>query len=231
MIRALVVDDDFMVAELHADFTARVSGFQVVGIAHSAKEALAAIERQRPDLVILDIYLPDQSGLAVLQQLRRDGADVDVIMVTAAKDMPSLQQAMQGGVLHYIVKPFDFARFAQTLETYRRFREERARRDVVAQVDVDRLFQLMAPPPGDMPKGLNRPTLDLILRYLVRQHTPQTAQEVADSTGVSRGTARRYLEYLEQRGQARLDLRYGSTGRPEHLYELVGERTSARPEH
>lgn len=225
MIRALVVDDDFMVAELHADFTARVPGFQVVGIAHSGGEALAAIERQRPDLVILDIYLPDQSGLAVLQQLRRGGTDVDVIMVTAAKDMPSLQQAMQGGVLHYIVKPFDFARFAQTLETYRRFREERARREVVAQADVDRLFRLMSPPAGDLPKGLNRPTLDLILRYLVRQHTPQTAQEVADSTGVSRGTARRYLEYLEQRGQATLDLRYGSTGRPEHLYELVGEQT------
>jgi response regulator of citrate/malate metabolism len=51
---------------------------------------------------------------------------------------------------------------------------------------------------------------------------------VANRTGVSRGTARRYLEYLEQRGQARLDLRYGSTGRPEHLYELVGEQTSTR---
>jgi response regulator of citrate/malate metabolism len=222
MIRALVVDDDFMVAELHADFTARVAGFRVAGIAHSGKEALAAIERLRPDLVILDIYLPDQSGLSVLQQLRREGSDVDVIMVTAAKDMPSLQQAMQGGVLHYIVKPFDFARFAQTLETYRRFREERASREVVAQADVDRLFRLMAPPPGDMPKGLNRPTLDLIVRDLMHQHGPQTAQEVADRTGVSRGTARRYLEYLEQRGQARLDLRYGSTGRPEHLYELVG---------
>jgi response regulator of citrate/malate metabolism len=228
MIRALVVDDDFMVAELHADFTARVPGFQIVGIAHSGSEALTAVERQRPDLVILDIYLPDQSGLSVLQQLRRGGSDVDVIMVTAAKDMPSLQQAMQGGVLHYIVKPFDFARFARTLETYRRFREERARREVVAQADVDRLFRLMAPATGEIPKGLNRPTLDLILRYLVRQHAPQTAQEVANRTGVSRGTARRYLEYLEQRGQARLDLRYGSTGRPEHLYELVGEQTSTR---
>jgi response regulator of citrate/malate metabolism len=228
MIRALVVDDDFMVAELHADFTARVPGFQIVGIAHSGSEALTAVERQRPDLVILDIYLPDQSGLSVLQQLRRGGSDVDVIMVTAAKDMPSLQQAMQGGVLHYIVKPFDFARFARTLETYRRFREERARREVVAQADVDRLFRLMAPATGEIPKGLNRPTLDLILRYLVRQHAPQTAQEVANRTGVSRGTARRYLEYLEQRGQARLDLRYGSTGRPEHLYELIGEQTSTR---
>ena len=222
MIRALVVDDDFMVAELHSDFTARVPGFQVVGIAHSGREALTAIERQRPDLVILDIYLPDQSGLAVLQQLRRGGADVDVIMVTAAKDMPSLQQAMQGGVLHYIVKPFDFARFAQTLETYRRFRDERARREVVAQADVDRLFRLMTPPAGDLPKGLNGPTLDLILRDLMRQHAPQTAQEVADRTGVSRGTARRYLEYLEKTGSVELSLRYGSTGRPEHLYSWAG---------
>src|SRR5207302_6346629 len=106
------------------------------------------------------------------------GSDVDVIMVTAAKDMPSLQQAMQGGVLHYIVKPFDFARFAQTLETYRRFRDERARREVVAQADVDRLFRLMTPPAGDLPKGLNRPTLDLILRDLMRQRSEEHTSEL-----------------------------------------------------
>src|SRR5919199_34678 len=125
MIRTLVVDDDFMVATIHRGYTQRVPGFEVVGVAHTAKDALAAVQQLRPDLVVLDVYLPDQSGLEVLKEIRRRHPQVDVIMVTAAKDADSLLQAMQGGVLHYIVKPFDFARYQQTLESYRRFRQTR----------------------------------------------------------------------------------------------------------
>lgn len=218
-IRTLVVDDDFMVAEVHRGFVERVGGFEVVGVAHSGAEALRTIERLAPELLILDVYLPDRSGLSVLQDLRQRRVAVDVIMVTAARDVASLQEAMQGGVLHYIVKPFDFARFERTLQSYRRFREERSAREVLAQSDVDRLYSLMAGvPSSELPKGLNRPTLDLVVRYLLREQAARGAQQVAEGTGISRATARRYLEYLESRGQATLELRYGSTGRPEHLY-------------
>jgi two-component system CitB family response regulator len=218
-IRTLVVDDDFMVAEVHRGFVERVGGFEVVGVAHSGAEALRTIERLAPELLILDVYLPDRSGLAVLQELRQRRAAIDVIVVTAARDVASLQEAMQGGVLHYIVKPFDFARFERTLQSYRRFREERAAREVLAQSDVDRLYSLMAGvPSSELPKGLNRPTLDLVVRYLLREQAARGAQQVAEGTGISRATARRYLDYLESRGQATLELRYGSTGRPEHLY-------------
>ena len=223
VIRTLVVDDDYMVAEIHRGFVERVRGFKVVGVAHSGREALDAVERLHPDLLILDIYLPDKTGLAVLDDLRRNGKTVDAIMVTAAKEVAAIQQAMQRGALHYIVKPFDFARFNQTLENFRRFYEERNARDVLAQPDIDRLYRIMMPiSSAELPKGLNRPTLELVVHYLAEQRGPKTAQEVAEGTGVSRGTARRYLEYLEQHGQARLELRYGSTGRPEHLYRAPG---------
>jgi two-component system CitB family response regulator len=212
-----------MVAEIHRGFVDRVPGFKTVGVAHTAREALASVDRLRPDLLILDVYLPDQTGLSVLDELRHRGKTVDAIMVTAAKEVAAIQQAMQRGALHYIVKPFDFARFQQTLESFRRFYEERSARDVMAQADIDRLYRMMAPAvSAELPKGLNRPTLELVLGYLAEQHDPRTAQEVAAGTGVSRGTARRYLEYLEQRGQARLELRYGSAGRPEHLYRAAG---------
>jgi response regulator of citrate/malate metabolism len=223
VIRTLVVDDDYMVAEIHRGFVERVRDFKVVGVAHSGREALDAVELLDPDLLILDIYLPDKTGLAVLDELRRNGKTVDAIMVTAAKEVASIQQAMQHGALHYIVKPFDFARFNQTLENFRRFYEERNAREVMAQPDIDRLYRIMMPVRGaDLPKGLNRPTLELVVQHLAQQSGPMTAQEVAEGTGVSRGTARRYLEYLEQQGQARLELRYGSTGRPEHLYRAPG---------
>jgi two-component system CitB family response regulator len=219
-VRTLIVDDDYMVASIHSEYTQRVPGFEVVGVANSGTDALAAVERLRPDLVVLDVYLPDMSGLEVLQALRGSGAAVDVIMVTAAKDAASLREAMAGGALRYIVKPFDFVRFRDTLSAYRRFRGQRSGLDAISQEDVDRLYSAMgtASDQSPLPKGLNRPTLSLVVGFLRQQAEAISAQEAADGTGISRGTARRYLEYLESRGQATLELRYGAAGRPEHRY-------------
>jgi response regulator of citrate/malate metabolism len=216
------VDDDFMVANVHRGYTERVPGFQVVGVAHSGGEALTAVERLRPDLVVLDIYLPDMSGLDVLRELRQRQAPVDVIMVTADRDVASVRAAMQGGALHYIVKPFDFARFREALEAYRRMVERGSELEAVEQADVDRMYAAIRATPAPMlPKGLNRPTLDLVVKYLGQQPDAASAQDVALGTGVSRGTARRYLEFLEVQGRTTLELRYGAAGRPEHRYRLV----------
>jgi response regulator of citrate/malate metabolism len=222
-VRTLIVDDDFMVARIHRGYTERVPGFEVVGAAHSGADALAAVDRLRPDLVVLDIYLPDMSGLDVLRELRQRQAPVEVIMVTAARDVASVRAAMQGGALHYIVKPFDFARFREALEAYRRLVDRGSGLAAVEQSDVDNMYAaLRATPTATLPKGLNRPTLELVVRYLNQRPDAASAQEVADGTGVSRATARRYLEFLESQGRTTLELRYGAAGRPEHRYRLVG---------
>jgi two-component system CitB family response regulator len=222
-VRTLIVDDDFMVAKVHRAYTERVHGFEVVGVAHTAAEALEAVERLRPDLVVLDIYLPDMSGLAVLQELRQRRAPVDVIMVTAARDVKSLRAAMAGGALRYIVKPFNFERYCETLQTYGRFLGRRSALEEVEQEDVDRLYAAMGAgfEQNRLPKNLNRPTLELVVRCLQQQLDTVSAQDVAQETGISRGTARRYLEYLQSQGRALLELRYGSAGRPEHRYRSL----------
>lgn len=221
-LRTLVVDDDFMVARVHCGYIERVADFEVVGVAHSGADALAQVDRLRPDLVVLDIYLPDMSGLDVLRELRQRQATVDVIMVTAARDVASVRAAMQGGVLHYIVKPFDFARFREALEAYRRLVQQGSGLAVVEQSDVDHMYAAVrAAPMPVLPKGLNRPTLEMVVRYLRQRPAAASAQDVADGTGVSRGTARRYLEFLEAQGRTRMELRYGAAGRPEHRYRLV----------
>src|SRR5437879_4770083 len=161
-IRTLVVDDDFMVAKVHRAYVERVAGFEVVGVAHSGAEALEAVDRLQPDLLVLDIYLPDVSGLTVLQELRRRQAAMDVIMVTAARDVDSLRAAMAGGALRYIVKPFNFARFSETLETYRRFAGRRSVLAEVDQADVDRLYETMGVTPElPIPQNLNPQKLEL----------------------------------------------------------------------
>lgn len=226
-VRTLIVDDDFLVAKVHRAYTERIPGFAVVGVAHSGREALEAVERDRPDLLVLDVYLPDMSGLEVLHELRHRRAAVDAIVVTAAKDVGTLREAIAGGALRYIVKPFNFDRFRDALLSYQRFAGRRSSLDEVDQEDVDRLYAVIGTvPEQSLPKNLNRPTLELVIRCMEERPAESVgALEVAASTGLSRGTARRYLEYLEGNGRAVMELRYGSAGRPEHRYRLSRHTT------
>ncbi len=219
MIRTLVVDDDFMSASIHRSYVERVPGFEVAGEAHSGGDALELVRRLRPDLLLLDVYLPDLSGLEVLRRLRQEEDPVDVIAVTAAKDVQTLRSAMQGGVVHYLVKPFAFDTFRERLERYAALRSRLARLREPSQQEIDRLFSLLRAQGRDrLPKGISAPTLGVVLDALREAAAETTAAEVAERAGVSRGTARRYLEYLSSLGSIELTLRYGAAGRPEHLY-------------
>ena len=224
MIRTLIVDDDFMTASIHRSYVDKVSGFESVAEAHSGGEALELVRRLRPDLVLLDIYLPDINGLDVLRRLRQDEqVPVDVIAVTAAKDVKTLRAAMQGGVVHYIVKPFLFETFHDRLERYAALKQRLERLREANQGEVDQLFSLLrVEGRARLPKGISAPTLGLVVAAARDSRTELSAVELAERAGISRGTARRYLEYLESLGSVELTLRYGATGRPEHLYRWSG---------
>lgn len=223
MIRTFVVDDDFMSASIHRSYVERVPGFEAVGEAHTGAEALAGVRRLRPDLLLLDIYLPDVSGLEVLRRLRQQDEPVDVIAVTAAKDVRTLRSAMQGGVVHYLVKPFSFETFRERMERYAALRQRLGRLREANQGEVDHLFSLLrAEGSTRLPKGISGPTLTLVADAAREAASEVTASEVAERAGISRGTARRYLEYLESLSSVELSLRYGATGRPEHLYRWLG---------
>ena len=228
MIRTLVVDDDFRIADLHAAYVERMPGFQVAGRAHTGQGALDSVDQLRPDLALLDIYLPDMSGLEVLQRLREeDHPPVDVIAVTAARDVDSLRSAIRGGVVHYLIKPFLFPVLEQKLQSYAAARERLARIGHAEQGDVDRIFAALRTVGTDnLPKGLSDATRDLIVQALARSSSGLSAAEVAQAAGLSRVTARRYLDHLCQLGRAELSMRYGAPGRPVHRYRLAGTSVS-----
>ncbi|MFF2378767.1 response regulator [Streptomyces sp. NPDC058108] len=228
MIDVLVVDDDFRVAEINAKYVGKVPGFRVVARAHSAAQALAAVERAPVDLVLLDHYLPDRTGLELVHHMREQGHGTDVIMITAASDVVTVRAAMRLGALHYLVKPFTFAALRTRLDSYAALRRTVDRvggRGVAGQDQVDRIFGALrtapAPLSPGLPRGHSEPTTDLICGVLHRSGRPLSAHEVAAETGLSRSTAQRYLRHLEQAGRLRLSLRYGDTGRPEHRYAWV----------
>lgn len=221
MIRVLVVDDDFMVAGIHKGFVERVSGFTVIGTAHTGTDALAVTERARPDLVLLDIYLPDISGLEVLRRLRERASPVDVLAVTAARDVGTIQTALRGGVVHYIVKPFTFDTLRDRLERYAAALNRLSTTGQAGQDDVDRLFGALRSADVTLPKGLNPATAELIVHVLRGSPADLSAGECAQLAGLSRVSTRRYLEHLVRSGKAQVRLRYGGTGRPEHRYSWI----------
>ncbi|MBN0046498.1 response regulator [Streptomyces actuosus] len=219
MIEVLVVDDDIRVAQVNAAYVERVPGFRVAGRAHCAAEALRLTELVRPDLVLMDHYLPDGTGLEVVREMRRRDHGTDVIMVTAARDVAVVQAAMRQGALQYLVKPFTWPRLRAKLESYAQLRRALDAGGEAEQADVDRFFgALSAPSEPTLPKGHSPATADLVRRCLRGADGSLSAHEVAERTGVSRQTAQRYLKLLERTGQVELTLRYGDAGRPEHRY-------------
>ncbi|MCX5143415.1 MULTISPECIES: response regulator [unclassified Streptomyces] len=222
MIEVLVVDDDVRVARINAAYVSKVPGFRVAAQAHCAADALLAVENGPVDLILLDHYMPDRSGLAVVRELRGLGHRTDVIMVTAARDVATVQEAMRQGALQYLVKPFTYAGLRTKLEAYAALRHTLEGGGEAEQGDVDRLFgALWTAGEPDLPKGHSATTAELVRTALRGSDGPLSAQEVAESAGMSRQTAQRYLKLLERSGRVRLTLRYGETGRPEHRYAWV----------
>ena len=219
MIRVLVVEDDFRVARLHADLVGAVGGMEVVGVVHTAADALDQAAAKRPDLVLLDEHLPDERGTSLLGRL-----DAAVIVISAETDAEVVRRAVARGAVNVVLKPFPPGVLLQRLAAFARFWDSLGGGQT-DQRAVDRALAVLREgdsPAGAMPKGRSAVTADAVRDALRQSADPLTAQEVAEATGVSRATAQRYLADLVAAGRVDLGLRYGSTGRPEHRYTWRG---------
>jgi response regulator of citrate/malate metabolism len=214
----LVVDDDFMVAEIHRRFVDRIDGFRAAGVARTGAEALERAAGTSPDLILLDVYLPDMTGLEVLQRLRSRGDRVGVIMITAARELDTVSGALDGGAADYLIKPFEFDQFRVKLEAFATRDDALRSASGVDQSLIDSLFGGAMPTRvGDsLPKGLGAETGELVL-HAVRSAGEVSAAECAELVGISRVSARRYLEHYLGTGALQLRLQYGA-GRPERRY-------------
>ncbi|KNB54090.1 response regulator [Streptomyces caatingaensis] len=224
MIRVLVVDDDYRVAGLHARYANAVDGFTVVGTAHSAAKAVEASRALRPDLVLLDLYLPDRLGTEVLPALAGD-----VLVVTAATEAAQVRAALGRGAVGYLIKPFDERELRNRLTAYARYRAQLATGRTLDQAQVDRALRTLHGTDRSTRARRPRATLTgtLVADTLAALDGPVTAGALAERLGISRPTAQRYLADLAADGTVRIALRYGAAGRPEHLY--TWNRRAPRP--
>ena len=174
--------------------------------------------------MLLDVYLPDMTGLDVLRRLRAEGPPVDVVVISAARDVDSIRSALHGGVLHYLVKPFDRRTFEARLLDYARLRGDLAGLDEAGQGDVDRMFGRShggAQPTATTPKGIAPEALELVRTTLGEAGADGlSATECSERTGLARVSARRYLEQLVAGQEADVRQRYGTAGRPERRFTL-----------
>lgn len=221
MIKVLIVDDDFMVAKVHAGFIQRTPGFAVVGVAHTGAQAVAETARLAPDLVLLDIHLPDVNGLDLMQNLRQVAPELDVLVISAAREVETVRKALRGGIVHYLIKPFSQTDLQERLEHYRSaYQSLASSKEVAEQSDVNRVFGLGSTN-RPLPKGCSIETLKMVEAALQSADGDLSAAELAVQTGTSRVSARRYLEYLNDEGVLEVRLKYG-VGRPERRYVLKG---------
>ncbi|WP_243073623.1 response regulator [Microbacterium sp. SS28] len=208
-IRVLVVDDDFRVAGLHRDIVDARPGFTALEPVGTVSRARVAVRDERPDLVLVDAYLPDGDGIELVRAL-----DVDAVVLSAASDAATLRRALRAGALAYLIKPFESRALADLLDRYARYRNLMQGGEVLVQEDLDRALSILH---GSEAPSLSRTaTEQLILESLDGEGA--SASEVADRSGVSRATAQRHLAALAARGVIEVRLRYGTTGRPEHRY-------------
>ncbi|WP_069167315.1 response regulator transcription factor [Nocardia altamirensis] len=215
-LTVLVVDDDFRVANLHAGIVDSIAGFTVAGTANTLAAARAVLAESAVDLALVDVYLPDGSGIDFVRELR-----CDAMVLTASTDSTAVRAALSAGALSFLVKPFPHTELAARLAAYARFR----RILEAPQVDnarVDAALHALRPgATSAAPTAVASPTKDLVLQSIAEAGTPLSAGEVATAIGISRATAQRYLATLVATGTLRMRLRYGSTGRPEQEYSTA----------
>lgn len=225
----LVVEDDFRIADIHRAFIEQSDGFYVAGMARNGSEAKALMAERASSiqLILLDAYLPDVEGLELLWAIRRDHVHVDIVMVTAAREVETISEALRGGVFDYLIKPIEASRMTQMLTRFRREREALANRAEMNQDELDHVLARLKPgetpraKTQSLPKGIDRLTLRRVIDSLAAAPDSLTAMQMARTMGASRSTARRYLEFLVAEQAVSAELGYGDVGRPERRYRLL----------
>ena len=221
--KVLIVEDDPMVAMINEQYIVRNKNFRVVGKCRDGSSALAFLEDNPVDLLVLDVYMPHMNGFEVLRQIRSRKMMIDAIMVTAANDRESLEEALHLGIVDYLVKPFTFDRFQMALEKF--MVQNNALRDVetLNQNSIDFIIANARKKNDELhPKGIQERTLHLILEHL--QENPDqwlTGDAIAEKTGLTSVTVRRYMNYLAESGKAAGEMDYETGGRPCMRYKLV----------
>lgn len=223
MIRVMIVEDDPMVRMINEKFLDKVEGFELEKSVENVRNAKKYLESNSVDLVLLDVFLPGEKGLELLSWMRENHLETDVIMITADKNIKTVEDAFRVGVVDYLIKPFTYERFNESLLKYRKRCEAILNIDTVDQADIDKYLlndKGIETYGGERRKNISNTFEQVIEFFKENKNIGYTAMEIADILGFSRITARRYLDILEKQGYLDLEFEYGTVGRPKNVYKF-----------
>lgn len=225
MYKVYIIEDDPMVSSINERFINKLDNFKVIGKSLTGIDVLTKITSLNPDLILLDVFMPGLNGIELLEEIRRASIKVEIIMITAAQDVATITDALQLGVIDYLIKPYDFTRLKKALDSFATKVELIKDSKTLTQQDLDKIKNMNHSENNnitqsiDLPKGLDEITLSKILNIIITSEYPLSSSEVGDKLSVSRITARKYLEYLADKNSIQIHLKYGNTGRPTRLYQ------------
>jgi two-component system CitB family response regulator len=220
----MIVEDDPMVREINSKFLKRVEGFTLYKAVSNLEDAKKYIALKEPNLILLDVYLPKENGLDFLKWIRGQEIDIDIILITADKSIERIQDAFRYGVVDYLIKPFNFERFKESLVQFKNRYYKFKKNDEIEQKDLDKLIgsSNASQVEDEFAKGLNKYTYRAIWDEVERSNYEDvTAEELAEKLGIARVTVRRYLEYMEKEGKVEKLIEYGKVGRPQYKYRKI----------
>lgn len=224
LIQVIIIEDDPMVREINSKFLKRVEGFELYKAVGNLIEAKNYIIKKKPDLILLDVFLPNENGIDFLKWLRSEEIRIDVILITADKTVERVQEAFRYGAIDYLIKPFNFDRFKDSLI---QFKERYYELNKLCEIEQSELDKLIINANGiqkydGLAKGFNRHTYKLIWEEIEKEDGEYfTSEELSESIKVARVTVRRYLDYMEKEGQLEKLVEYGKVGRPQHKFRKL----------
>ncbi|MBL4933158.1 response regulator [Clostridium paridis] len=224
MIQVMIVEDDPMVREINSKFLKRVEGFILYKAVSNLEDAKKFISVKKPDLILLDVYLPKENGIDFLKWIRAQELEIDIILITADKTIERVQEAFRYGVVDYLIKPFSFERFKESLTQFKGRYYEFKKNDEIEQEELDKLIASSntSHNEDDYAKGLNKYTYRSIWEEIEKSsYEDFTAEGLAEKLGIARVTVRRYLDYMEKENKVEKLVEYGKVGRPQHKYHRI----------
>ena len=220
-IEVLIVEDDLRIAKIHEKFLEQVGGYKTIGMAHTVEEAKMWLETLQPDLILLDIYFPDDLGVTVIDFIKERKMGTDIILITAAAEVEIVKKAYSSGVVDFLLKPITLQKFQESLTKYKEKKAILKSNSHLKSEQIQKLwnhYTVQDEDRGKNPKGIDAITKNKIINFVMTYEGGITAEKLGAEVGISRTTARRYLEHLMEEKIIHVEHIYGSVGRPERRY-------------
>lgn len=228
VINVMIIEDDPMVREINSKFLKKVDNFQLANAVSNITDAQQFISSNKVDLILLDIYLPKENGIDFLKWLRKEEIEADVILITADKTSSMIQEAFRYGAVDYLIKPFTFERFKESMINYNERHQNINNLDIIDQGVLDKYITKNTSEDdkklydNEFEKGINKYTYKIIWKEISNLADEfSTAEEISEKSGVARVTVRKYLECMEREGKVEKLIEYGKIGRPQHKYRKI----------